>query len=238
MYNRFLFIGLGGSGGKTLRFLKDQIRRWMHEHGIEGDIPAGWQFLHIDTPLKADGDEINDQVPHLAGGEYLGLVPAGIDFKAVQDQLDGVAGRRAELRTWRVDPTNLKIPILAGAGQYRAIGHAIGTLYVAGLKDGIDKRLAVLGTAAAKTQLSQAYARVHGTGTAAPGDMPTYVFVISSLAGGHRRRADQHGVRLDSFHRPGCREHPFRDPLHVGGLQCSASRRQGRSARKQSRGRL
>ncbi|MYE66812.1 MAG: hypothetical protein F4236_01070, partial [Acidimicrobiia bacterium] len=49
MYNKFLFIGLGGSGGKTLRFLKDQIRRWMREHGIEGDIPAGWQFLHIDV---------------------------------------------------------------------------------------------------------------------------------------------------------------------------------------------
>lgn len=184
MYNRFLFIGLGGSGGKTLRFLKDQIRRWMHEHGIEGDIPAGWQFLHVDTPLKADGDEINDRVPHLAGGEYLGLVPAGIDFTAVQGRLDGLADRRAELRTWRVEPTNLKIPILAGAGQYRAIGHTIGTLYVNGLKAGIGKRLAVLNTAAAKNQLSQTYARVHGTGTAAPGDMPTYVFVISSLAGG------------------------------------------------------
>ena len=32
MYSRFLFIGLGGSGGKTLRFLKCEMRRWMEKH--------------------------------------------------------------------------------------------------------------------------------------------------------------------------------------------------------------
>ena len=29
MYSKYLFVGLGGSGGKTLRFLKREILRWM-----------------------------------------------------------------------------------------------------------------------------------------------------------------------------------------------------------------
>ncbi|MCY4629324.1 MAG: hypothetical protein OXE75_00310 [bacterium] len=184
MYNRFLFIGLGGSGGKTLRFLKDQIQRWMKAHGIEGDIPSGWQFLHIDAPPQPDGDEINDRVAHLAGDEYVGLVPVGITFDAVQAQLDASDARRAELRTWRVEPTGLRIPIEAGAGQYRAVGHSIGTLYLNDIRTRIESKFNSLSANAAARELNYAYARAQGTDAAPMGGMPTYVFVVSSLAGG------------------------------------------------------
>ncbi len=184
MYNRFLFIGLGGSGGKTLRFLKDQIQRWMKAHGIDGDIPSGWQFLHIDAPPQPDGDEINDRVPHLAGDEYVGLVPVGITFDAVQAQLDASTSRRAELRTWRVEPAGLRIPIEAGAGQYRAVGHTIGTLYVNDIRTRIEAKFNRLNANAAARELNYAYARAQDTDAAPAGGMPTYVFVISSLAGG------------------------------------------------------
>ena len=185
MYNRFLFIGLGGSGGKTLRFLKDQIQRWMKVHGIGGDIPSGWQFLHIDAPPQPDGNEINDRVPHLAGDEYVGLVPVGITFDAVQAQLDSQAELRSELRTWRVEPTNLRIPIQAGAGQYRAVGHTIGTLYVNDIRTQIEAKLKKLNSNAAARDLNYAQARVQGADAAPVGGAPpTYVFVIASLAGG------------------------------------------------------
>ena len=184
MYNRFLFIGLGGSGGKTLRFLKDQIRRWMRAHGIEGDIPSGWQFLHIDAPPQPDGNEINDRVPHLAGDEYVGLVPVGISFAAVQAQLDASAARRGELRTCRVEPAGLKIPIEAGAGQYRAVGHTVGTLYLNDMRTRIEAKLTSLNSNAAARELNYTYAAVQGTDNVPAGGMPTYVFVISSLAGG------------------------------------------------------
>ena len=189
MYNRFLFVGLGGSGGKTLRFLKDQLRRWMKAHGVEGDIPSGWQFLHIDAPPRPDGNEINDRVPHLAGDEYVGLVPVGVAFDDVQAQLDAAADRRAELRTWRVEPTGLKIPIEAGAGQYRAVGHTIGALYVNDIKVRIEEKINLLNANAAARELNYAYAQAQSTdgapmGGAPVGGAPTYVFVISSLAGG------------------------------------------------------
>ena len=186
MFNRFLFIGLGGSGGKTLRFLKDQIIRWMKDHDIDGDIPSGWQFLHIDVPPQPDGNEINDRVPHLAGDEYLGLVPVGITFDAVQANLDAAAERRAELRSWRVEPAGLNIPIVAGAGQYRAVGHTIGTQYVNDIRTQIEGKFATLKSATAAQELNFVYARAQGIDGAPVGGsaLPMHVFVISSLAGG------------------------------------------------------
>jgi hypothetical protein len=51
MYDKFLFVGLGGSGGSTLGHLKQELFGWLKEHGAEPKIPSGWQFLHIDTPV-------------------------------------------------------------------------------------------------------------------------------------------------------------------------------------------
>ncbi len=193
MYNKFLFIGLGGSGGKTLRFLKDQIRRWMKDHGLEGDnIPSGWQFLHIDVPSQPDGNEINHLVPQLAGDEYLGLVNAGVTFDDVQAELDAAANldaatdRREELRTWRVEPTGLKIPIVAGAGQYRAVGSSIGKLHVDRIKKRIEEKNNRLNEGQAVQDLGLAYAKAQGTSGAprSAGEVQTNIFVISSLAGG------------------------------------------------------
>jgi hypothetical protein len=46
----FLVIGLGGSGGKTIRYLKQSLNEWLNEIGWASGLPQGWQFLHIDTP--------------------------------------------------------------------------------------------------------------------------------------------------------------------------------------------
>ena len=43
MYRRMLFIGLGGSGGKTLRFMKAGLNEWLERHGWDEGIPSGFQ---------------------------------------------------------------------------------------------------------------------------------------------------------------------------------------------------
>ncbi|WP_419918447.1 tubulin-like doman-containing protein [Candidatus Poriferisocius sp.] len=189
MYNRFLFVGLGGSGGKTLRFLKDQIIRWMKENEIEGGIPSGWQFLHIDVPSRPDGDELNSRVDHLAPNEYCGLVDAGVAFDDVQAQLDTSSEKSEELRAWRVEPTGLKIPIEAGAGQYRAVGRTIGALHAERIKSRIEEKVNRLNESKAIQDLNDVYTQIQktaansntATGTS---DVATNIFVISSLAGG------------------------------------------------------
>ena len=40
MLRPFLFIGVGGSGGKTLWTLRDELRNRLDEAGYTGDIPA------------------------------------------------------------------------------------------------------------------------------------------------------------------------------------------------------
>ncbi len=187
MYNRFLFIGLGGSGGKTLRFLKDQIRRWMKEHDIKGDdIPGGWQFLHIDAPPQPDGKELNSRVPQLDNHEYVGLVNAATTFDDLQSELDASDERRPELRVWRVEPTGLKIPVETGAGQYRAVGRTIGALHLGRIKSELRKKHSQMTSAKAGNDLASAYQKAQKAdiSTAGAGRGSTYVFVISSLAGG------------------------------------------------------
>lgn len=57
MLRPFLLIGVGGSGGKTLRVVRDDLTRRLAQAGWEGDLPQAWQFVHIDVPTHADGDD-------------------------------------------------------------------------------------------------------------------------------------------------------------------------------------
>ena len=77
MFRPFLLVGLGGSGGKTLRFVKRDVAKRLRDAGWrDGEIPEAWQFLHIDTPTIQDGMELNSIVDPLDNDEYLGLLEA------------------------------------------------------------------------------------------------------------------------------------------------------------------
>ena len=50
MLSPFIVIGVGGSGGKTLRTLRQALLRKLRVAGWPHDrLPEGWQFLEIDT---------------------------------------------------------------------------------------------------------------------------------------------------------------------------------------------
>src|SRR3954453_11325608 len=126
MLRKFLFVGLGGSGGKTLRFLRREFEMWLTGEGwtgdfppgerSPGDFPSGWQMIHIDTPTAQDGGEI--YVPLLPASDYLGLVMPGVDFRAVDNKVVAASPDEGwrDLAGWRVDPTYLTVPITTGAG--------------------------------------------------------------------------------------------------------------------------
>ncbi len=185
MYSKFLFVGLGGSGGKTLRFLKREIARWLKAKGANDRIPDAWQFLHIDTPTVPDGQEINDIAPPLDDDEYMGLINAGLSFKALQHMLDGDQFLRDELRSWRVEPAGLGVSVDQGAGQFRAVGQTVAMAYSSQIRAKLEARIQRMVGPGAQSELGELYDAVETThnGHAGP-DSNMYIVVISSLAGG------------------------------------------------------
>lgn len=176
MYDRFLFIGLGGSGGSTLGYLKEEISQWLVQSGQSPTIPEGWQFLHIDTPTNSDAN------PRVDEDEYLGLIHTGVQFRDVQTMLDGNENLYDDIQTWRVDPGALPIPLHMGAGQFRAIGQTVAIAYAREIRNRIDRSIQRLKKAETTAELKLVYREA--TKDNSDRDSKLHIVVVSSLAGG------------------------------------------------------
>ena len=182
MYRRMLFIGLGGSGGKTLRCLKRDLREWLDDQGWTGPFPSGWQFVHIDTPPVPDG--LRPGGGSLDDTEYLGLVGAGTQFSAISNIVGAIPEINKELMGWRVDPAALAVPVTMGAGQFRAIGRTIAMGYASAIKSRLSQSISSLNNPAASAELNTLYARATNNPAPSSAPVPPIAVVVSSLAGG------------------------------------------------------
>ena len=180
MLRKFLILGLGGSGGKTIRYIKQALQEWFRQVGWEGGMPTGWQFLHIDTPASQDSPVIPGAPALLRPDEYLTLYPPGIEFETIVSILKD---RKHDLRGWEVDHTLMRIPIDRGAGQFRAVGRMLGLYQIGEIKQSLQRKQAALMTPGASAQLRELTEKI---GEGAPGTKapPPIVIVVSSLAGG------------------------------------------------------
>jgi len=187
MLRPFLLVGVGGSGGKTLRALKVALeRRLKAADWDQPDLPAAWQFLHIDTPVTQDGTSF--PAPFLTNEEYLGIVPPAMSYAPLIQNLTGSAfGTRVSptdlemFAGWIPSPAEVKVPVHMGAGQFRAIGRALTVSRLDAVRTKVLGAMSNLNGAAAVgelTELSQALG--HG-GKVVSEPM---VLVISSIAGG------------------------------------------------------
>ena len=182
MYRRMLFIGLGGSGGKTLRCLKRDLRDWLNDQGWTGPFPSGWQFVHIDTPPVPDG--LRPGGGSLDDTEYLGLVGAGTQFSAISNIVGAIPEINKELMGWRVDPAALAVPVTMGAGQFRAIGRTIAMGYANAIKSRLSQSISSLNNPAASAELNTLYAQATNNPAPSSAPVPPIAVVVSSLAGG------------------------------------------------------
>lgn len=181
-YRRIVFIGLGGSGGKTLRFIKRDINRWFDEIGWTKGMPKGWQFLQIDTPTVQDG--VTPTAPMLPDAEYLGLVGPGINFQQIDDQILNQKVNQSEFATWRVHPAALNVPVHTGAGQFRAVGRTIAVGYLGRIRAKVEQVFNNLNQADAQAGLSELYQFLNDGNQPTANSTGPIVVVISSLAGG------------------------------------------------------
>src|SRR4051794_33489655 len=104
MLQKFLLIGVGGAGGKTLRYTWRELDPRLTAMGWDEGVPGAWRFLHIDVPQNPD--VVEEDVPARMGSSasYLGLAEQPRDYASYDNDLarhpellDAIAG-------WRPDP--------------------------------------------------------------------------------------------------------------------------------------
>ncbi len=178
----FLVIGLGGSGGKTIRYLKQSLGEWLGEIGWPSGLPQGWQFLHIDTPSTQEAPLLPGRPELLPPIEYMSLHRDGVPFGTVVERL---TRKQTNFDGWWVDPDFMNVPIAHGAGQYRAIGRVLGLDQQERIHTAIQGKITALRTADALGELQRlrATADEEGSGTYEERGEPV-LMIVSSLAGG------------------------------------------------------
>jgi hypothetical protein len=183
MFRPFLLVGIGGSGGKTLRTLREDLKRRLGEVGWTEPFPRAWQMVHIDVPTTQDGDDpdLPEQLPIY---NYQGLVAKGISYRNLDDTLVKRLGSEAReaFAGWRPRPHEVAVPVDKGAGQYRALGRLISLASLTQITKGLDRAIAHLWSPEIPGELA-ALSRKFGAESSVNVDPPT-ALVISSIAGG------------------------------------------------------
>ncbi len=183
MLRPVIMIGCGGSGQKSVRYVRDAVRRRLMHAGWQGEFPKAWQFIGIDTLTTQE----DPNIPFLPAVDYVSVSLKFQTYSALNNAIDakfpkGSAGFN-ELMGWRANPAEVVVPLTEGAGQLRAVGRAAGVLSLqSGVLDRVNK--AFSDCAAGGPQLAEVSQQLGvnvppGTPTPAP-----LTIVVGSLAGG------------------------------------------------------
>lgn len=177
MLRPLLIIGAGGSGGKTIRSMKQALLRRLETVGYTKGLPAAWQFLQIDTTR----DGVDFPAPMLPDDEIHLVVKPHDDFRSVLARITNTGtlpDQQEMLAGWGIATS--AITITNGAGQTRAIGRQAGVA-------NSDQTIQAIKSAISKLQGPTADAELTDIGRHLETDRVSKTpaaFIISSLAGG------------------------------------------------------
>jgi hypothetical protein len=181
MLSPFLIIGVGGSGGKTIRSMRQTLLRRLRAKGWKGEFPEAWQFLEIDT-ISTQGNG-NFSAPLLPANQFLGLVPQAVAYSGLRNQLMQrmpQGEQNLSLGGWL--PEDTAVPIQKGAGQYRTLGRAVVASQLSQLQQALARSYGRLSAPGVLAELSEVSMKMYGK---AEGQAPfPMALVISSVAGG------------------------------------------------------
>lgn len=181
MLRPFLLVGVGGSGGKTLRAIRQGLKARLQQEGWDKGLPEAWQFIHVDSPVSQDGLEF--PAPLLPNEDYLSIVPRGVNYATVYEAVKGKAEAKFVTDIEKPLPSEreVDIPIELGAGAFRAIGRTIAVAALDKVHARTRAALTRMQTGSAEGELKSLSELLNS-----PGDekhSPT-VIIVSSIAGG------------------------------------------------------
>lgn len=213
---RVLVVGCGGSGGATLTYMMDHLKAELAAVGID-DLPAGWEFVHVDVPVATDSATTGIGTVANHGGTYIATGPAQGNYGDVDARVSGAlaaTGHLEELESWTpLDVDNVPVVVTMGAGQYRSVGRMITLSRAQHVLDGLRDVWQRLSQPEVTGEM-QAAAEALGTGAYQP-EVPPVVIVVASMAGGAGASMALDVCRLMTFL-------PAYDPDMVGLFMCGA----------------
>lgn len=178
MFRPLLIIGLGGSGGKTIRSMKQALNRRLDSARYTGGIPDAWQFLQIDTTY----DGLDFPAPMLPQDEVHIVVPGGSGFDSI---LAGITSQgtmpeqHKMLAGWGIKSSAISISM--GAGQTRGIGRQVGVADSANILRALQTSISKLKS---PTALGELDVVAKALGAKTPIFPVPQAIIVSSLAGG------------------------------------------------------
>jgi len=181
MLSKFLLIGVGGSGGKTLRALRSNLELKLNQANWNDGLPMGWQMLHIDSPVKQDGTGF--PAPMLPASDYKGLSRSGQKYSDAYANAFNFVDRQdfADYKRFLPDEKDVNVDITAGAGQFRGVGRVLALSAHDQIKQALRGKLDLLLRAEAEPELKKLARQLGLDDQISPS--PT-IIVISSIAGG------------------------------------------------------
>ena len=183
MLRPFLIIGVGGSGGKTLRAVRYALNLRLRVAGWEEGIPDAWQFLHIDTPQVQDGADFH--LPFLPHDAYVGLMPSGAKYSNVVSSINAkLAGKnKDQINRQFPDPQKVTVSVAKGAGQYRGVGRTVAIARLGAIAGAAQAAFDLLKKPNSISQL-QRLGKVLGADLKQGTQIDPVFIMVSSVAGG------------------------------------------------------
>ena len=178
MLRPLLLIGLGGSGGKTLRAIKQALQQNLESAGYSGGIPEAWQFLQIDTTYTQEDSGF--PAPMLSATEFYSIVPMGIHRDEILSSLENMIPQdklQSFLAGWGVP--GKPIPINTSPSQKRADARQVGIPCLAATLQMIERPGIGISGSNAFIELAEVSNVLN---LEFPGEMPQ-VFIFTSMGG-------------------------------------------------------
>jgi hypothetical protein len=175
-----ILVGVGGSGAKALRTLRQTLMRRLRQHGWkQPDLPAAWQLVAFDTVTDQTRDGY--AAPLLPASCYAGLVDPATEYETVRDILVSKVPASTRLHAysgWL--PRDIPFEIVFGAGQNRGVGRAVSAWKLQTIHQRLGEAHSAARSPKAIENLQEAASLLGADGVSSS---PIAV-VISSIAGG------------------------------------------------------